>query len=181
MLETTESTRKDFNKDVRVATLNLDGLREHLWTWEKKALKPNRLAFKKNDDGSYSFRKFAGQHGKIKPKSNRFEGKLIVLTSNANSSGSAALMAHLKDEDRATFVGEKPGGSAEGPTAGIQFTLTLPESGIKTRIPVIRAYHNIESFEHGLSISPDIDAPMTVEAFLDKRDPAMEAALKLMD
>ena len=173
-------TRKAFNKDVRVATLNLDGLREHLWTWEKKALKPNRLAFKKNKDGTYSFRKFAGQHGKIKPAHNRFDGKLIVLTSNANSSGSAALMAHLKDEGRAIFVGEKAGGSAEGPTAGIQFTLTLPESGIKTRIPVIRAFHNIESFDEGLSISPDIDAPMTVEAFLEKRDPAMEAALDLI-
>jgi len=173
------TTKKAFNKDVRVATLNLDGLREHLWTWEKKALKPNRLAFSKNDDGSYSFRKFAGQHGKIKPAKNRFEGKLIVLTSNANSSGSAALMAHLKDDGRAVFVGEKAGGSAEGPTAGIQFTLTLPQSGIKTRVPVIRSYHNIKSFDKGLSLSPDFYTPMTVGAFLEKRDPAMEKALEI--
>jgi len=172
--------KKAFNKDIRIATLNLDGLRDHLWTWEKKALKPNRLAFKKNNDGSYSARKFAGLHGKIKPAKNRFKGKLIVLTSNANSSGSAALMAHLKDEGPAVFIGEKAGGSAEGPTAGIQFTLTLPESGIKTRIPALRMYHNIKSFEKGLSISPDIFAPMTVKAFRERRDPAMEAALQLV-
>lgn len=170
---------KDFNKDVRVATVDLDGLREHLWTWDKSAMSPNKLAFSKNDDGSYSFRKFAGQHGKIKPEKNAFTGELYVLTSNANSSGSAAILAHLKDSGRATFIGEKAGGSAEGPTAGLLFTLTLPESGIKTRIPAIRAYHNIESFEPGLSISPDVYAPMTVKAFLEKRDPAMEAALKL--
>jgi len=173
--------KKTFNKDVRVATLNLDGLREHLWTWEKKALKPNRLAFRKNNDGSYSFRKFAGQHGKIKPAKNVFTGKLIVLTSNANSSGSAAILAHLKEEGRAVFVGEKAGGSAEGPTAGIQFTLTLPESGIKTRIPAIRAFHNISSFDKGLSVSPDVYAPMTIEAFREKRDPAMEVALKMIE
>ena len=170
------STKKSFNKDARVATLNLDGLREHLWTWEKKALKPNRLAFKKNQNGSYSFRKFAGQHGKIRPAKNRFNGKLIVLTSNSNSSGSAVILAHLKDEGRAFFVGEKAGGSAEGPTAGIQFTLNLPESGIKTRIPAIRAFHNIKSFEPGLSVSPDVYAPLTVDAFREKRDPALEAA-----
>ncbi len=172
------TVRKDFNQDVRVNTLDLDGLKEHLSTWEKRALNPNPLAFKKNDDGTYSFRKFAGQHGKIRPKRNAFEGKLIVLTSHSNSSGSAAILAHLKDTGRATFIGEKAGGSAEGATAGVLFTLTLPESGIRTRIPVIRAYHNIQSFEPGLSVSPDIKAPMTVEAFREGRDPAFEAALK---
>jgi len=173
--------KKLFNKDVRVATLDLDGLREHLSTWEKKALKPKRILFAKNDDNSYSFRKIAGQHGKIKPKNNAFKGKLIVLTSHSNSSGSAAILAHLKDTDRATFVGEKAGGSAEGPTAGVLFTLTLPESGIKARIPAIRAFHNIESFDDGLSVAPDIYAPMTIAAFRDNKDPALNAAMQLID
>ena len=169
--------KKTFSKDVQVKALNIDGLREHLWTWEKAAMNPNKLAFKKNKDGSYSFRKFAGQHGKIKPKKNAFKGELVVLTSNGNSSASATILAHLKDSGRATLIGEKAGGSAEGTTAGIQYTLTLPESGIKTRIPVIRYFTNIKSFEPGLSTSPDIYAPMTVDAFRARRDPALEAAM----
>lgn len=172
---------KAFSRDVRVNTLNLDGLRQHLWTWDQSAMNPNKLAFKKNDDGTYSFRKFAGQHGKIKPTKNAFKGRLLVLTSHSNSSGSAALLAHLKDMKRATFIGEEAGGSAEGPTAGLLFTLTLPESGIKTRIPAIRYYHNISSFEPGLSTSPDIYARMTVEDFREKRDPALEAAIALIN
>lgn len=172
--------KKAFSKDVRVNTLNLDGLRKHLWTWEKAAMKPNKMAFKKNKDGSYSFRKFAGQHGRIRPKKNGFKGQLIVLTSTSNSSASANILAHLKDSGRATLIGEKAGGSAEGPTAGIHFTLTLPESGIKTRIPVIRYFNNIKSFETGLSTSPDIYAPMTVKAFRERRDPALETAKALM-
>jgi len=172
--------KKEFSRDVRVKTLNVDGLREHLWTWEKKAMNPNKLAFKKNEDGTYSFRKFAGQHGKIKPEKNAFRGKLIVLTSHANSSASATILAHLKDSDRAILIGEKAGGSAEGPTGGIQYTLTLPESGIKTRLPVIRYYTNIKAFEPGLSTAPDIEAPMTVEDFRKRRDPALEAAKSLL-
>ena len=173
--------KKAFSRDVQVKTLNIDGLREHLWTWEKSALRPNKLAFKKNADGTYSFRKFAGQHGKIKPKKNAFKGKLVVLTSHSNSSASATILAHLKDSGRATLIGEKAGGSAEGTTAGVQFTLTLPESGIKTRIPIIRYFTNIKSFEPGLSTSPDIYAPNTVAAFRQRRDPAMEAALKFIN
>lgn len=168
------------SRDVQVKTLNIDGLREHLWTWEKAALNPNRLAFKKNKDGTYSFRKFAGQHGKIKPKSNAFRGRLIVLTSHSNSSASATILAHLKDSGRATLIGEKAGGSAEGSTAGVLFTLTLPESGIKTRVPVMRFFTNVKNPERGLSVSPDIYVPQTVKAVRARQDPALESAKMLV-
>jgi len=180
LLNRLATEKKAFSRDVQVKTLDMgDDLREHIWTWEKSAMKPNKLAFKKNKDGTYSFRKFAGQHGKIKPAKNGFTGQLIVLTSQSNSSGSATLLAHLKDMGRAVFVGEKAGGSAEGPTAGVLFTLTLPESGIKTRVPAIRYFNNITSFEEGLSISPDIYAPLTIKAFREGRDPALDAAKAL--
>jgi len=138
------------------------------------------MAFKKNIDGTYSMRKFLGEHGKIKPADNVFKGKLIVLTSTSNSSASATILAHLKDSGRAILIGEKAGGSAEGPTAGVQFTLTLPESKIKTRVPIIRHFTDIKSFEPGLSTTPDIYVPLTVKAFREGRDPALEAAKALI-
>jgi len=180
LLDRIMTEKKALYRDLQVKTLNLDGLREHLWTWEKRALKPNKLAFKKNKDGTFSMRKFVGEHGKIRPEKNVFKGQLFVLTSTSNSSASATILAHLKDSGRATLIGEKAGGSAEGPTAGIQFTLTLPESKIKTRLPIIRHFTDIKSFEPGLSTSPDIYAPMTVEAFREGRDPALEVAKALI-
>lgn len=166
--------------DVRVKTLDLDGLRTHLSTWDDRAMNPNRLAFRKNDDGSYSLRSwFTDETDRIKPARNAFRGKLLILTSDENSSGSTNVLAVLSGLGRATLIGEPTGGSAEGTTAGILFTLKLPKSGIRTRIPAMRDYNNVPSFEPGLGVTPDIVVPMTVDDWRAGRDPALETARAL--
>lgn len=167
-------------KEMRAKTLDLDGIRPYLWTWDSRALDPNPLGFSKNDDGTYALRGFVSDDLKmVRPARYAFEGKLIVLTSDTNSSGSTNMSAWLKEMDRAIFVGEKTGGSAEGVTAGLQFTLTLPTSGVRMRLPFFLLLNNVREFEQGFGISPDIAAPMTVEAFRAKRDPALEMALSV--
>ena len=165
-------------KEMRAKTLDLNGIRPYLWTWDSRALDPNPLGFSRNEDGTYALRRFVSDDlQKVRPARYAFEGKLIVLTSDTNSSGSTNMSAWLKEMDRAVFVGEMTGGSAQGVTAGLQFTLTLPESGVRMRLPFFRLYNNVSEFEEGLGISPDIAAPMTVEAFRARRDPALEMAL----
>ena len=165
--------------DVRVKTLNIDGLRDHLWTWDSRALNPNPLGFTKNDDGTYSMRRLANDNLKaLKPDKTAFKGKLIILTSSANSSASTHLMSFLKGQNPdAVLIGEQTGGSAQGATAGLLFTLTLPESGIKMRIPMLQQFINVDSFEHGYGMSPDVEVNMTAADFLSGRDPAYERAL----
>ncbi|MEM7702621.1 MAG: S41 family peptidase [Pseudomonadota bacterium] len=164
-------------KEMRAKTLDLDGIRPYLWTWDSRALDPNPIGFSKNDDGTYALRRFVSSDLKtVKPARYAFEGKLIVLTSDTNSSGSTNMSAWLKELDRAVLVGEKTGGSAEGVTAGLQFTLTLPESGMRLRLPFFFMRNNVSTFEKGMGVSPDIAAPMTVEAFREARDPALEMA-----
>ena len=168
-------------RDMRVATLDLDGIRKHLWTWDKRALRPNRLGFSRNDDGSYSLRRFVDDDLQtIRRKRRAFKGRLIVLTSPNNSSGSTVVSAFLKARRGAVLVGETTGGNPEGPTAGLLFTLTLPESGIRTRIPFIRYKTNFEA-KSGYGLEPDVEAPMTVQAFLARRDPAMDRALAIIN
>ena len=168
-------------KEMQVKTLNLDGLRDYLWTWEKRALKPNRLGFKKNADGTYSLRSFLDDDlKKVKPRKYAFNGELIILTSNANSSGSTNLIATLKSHADVTLIGEKTGGSAEGATAGVLFYLTLPESKIKTRLPLFMQYNNVSSFEKGLGVSPDIVAKTTVAGFRVGQDVAYEKAVEYL-
>ena len=164
-------------KDTRAKTLDLDGIRQYLWTWDKDALDPNWLAFRKNNDGSYSLRDWVNDDTDIiKPKRDAFKGKLVALTSLSNSSGSTIFLAKLKGLGRATLVGEETGGSAEGPTAGILFYLTLPSSGIRTRVPALRSYVDIDEFEFGKGVTPDLYAPMTAAALIAGRDPALERA-----
>jgi len=169
-------------KEMRVSTLNLDGLREHMSTWDKRALKPNPVGFKKNDDGTYSLRSFVDDDLKtIKPDKYAFDGKLIILTSATNSSGSTSLSATLRAHRDAVLIGERTGGSSEGPTGGLLFTLTLPESGVRTRIPFFRYFNNVDTFELGMGVSPDISAPMTFEVYMRGEDPAYDAALKYIE
>ncbi len=165
---------------MKVATLDLTGLREHLTTWDARALNPDPRGFIANPDGTYTLRDgIAEDTAVLEPADAAFRGRLIVLTSNNNSSGSTNLLSVLEQQDRTTLVGERTGGSAEGPNAGIQFTLTLPESGIRTRIPVFRFRNNVATFEEGMGLSPDIFAPMTIEAFRAGRDPALETAIEI--
>jgi len=45
------------------------------------------------------------------------------------------------------------------------------------RLPFFHVLNNISAFENGFGFSPDISATMTVAAFRQRRDPAVEAAL----
>ncbi len=167
--------------DARVKTLNHKGLEEHLWTWDKRAINPSALGFRKNDDGTYSLRSFVEDLIKpVKPAKNGFRGKLIVLTSDSNSSASATLVALLKGSERAILVGEKTGGSPDGNTGGLQFTLTVPESRVRMRIPMIRYFNDLKGFESGQGIMPDKVIPLSVDAFRAGSDPALEAAKALV-
>jgi C-terminal processing protease CtpA/Prc len=79
----------------------------------------------------------------------------------------------------ARVVGEPTGGSVEGPTAGVIFVLTLPNSGIKVRVPGIRSWLNVENPPPGQGVVPDVEVQPTVDDWLAGRDAALEAALAL--
>lgn len=174
------STPTRMKSDVRVKTFDLNGLRPYLETWEPRALHPDPQMFSQNDDGSYSILpEFTTETDLISPAKNAFTGRLLILTSDKNASGSTNVLAVLAGLGRATLIGERTGGSAEGTTAGILFTLNLPESGIRARLPLIRDYNNVPEFELGMGVNPDIPVAMTVEAWRAGSDPALETAIEL--
>lgn len=169
-------------RDSRMKTLDHSGLEAHISTWDKRVLNPNRIGFKRNGDGTYSLRKmFSDDLKAVKPDNTAFTGKLIVLTSRSNGSATTALLAKLQDMGRAVLIGEETGGSAEGTTAGVLFTLKLPESGIRTRVPVFQDFNDVSQFTPGKGIIPDVSAPMTFDAFIKQKDPAYEAALAMIE
>ncbi len=167
-------------RDIRVKTIDLDGLRENLDTWEKAALNPKPAMFTRRDDGWWSVKpEFGGVGGPLKPDPDAFGGRLIVLTSRSNSSGSTSFVSVMQATGRATLVGEPTGGSQEGPTAGIIFFLSLPNTGIVVRVPYQLTEQVTENPVYGRGFDPDIEAPETYESWLAGRDPALEAAISL--
>lgn len=109
----------------------------------------------------------------------RFTGKVLVLTSPINGSGSTMLIAKLKDAKRITTVGVATGGSAEGPTAGRLFFLKLPASGIVVRIANYWNRMNIDTFVQGKGVAADVEIRPTLADFLAGKDTVMDAAGKL--
>ncbi len=167
-------------REVKMVTNNLDGLREYLWTWSKRALNPKRWWFRANDDGTYTLRRFlATTTRRIRPDRWAFRGRIIVLTSHANASAVSTLMAKLSDQENVTVVGEPTGGSAEGVTANILYFLRLPNSKIVGRLPAQRIYNDVETFTPGMGVSPDVQMLRTADDARTGRDRALEHALSL--
>ena len=74
-------------RDARVQTIDHSGLEDYLSTWEKRAINPPAIAFRKNSDGTHSLKPFFDSALKEKkPARYAFTGDLIVLTSRDNSS-----------------------------------------------------------------------------------------------
>ncbi|MEO0365905.1 MAG: S41 family peptidase [Pseudomonadota bacterium] len=157
-------------------------LRAHLSSWDERVLKPKPRWFRQMDNGYFKLvSKLAGAPWrKMKPKRGAFDGEIIMLTSYDNASGVTHLLSALKGIDRATFVGEPTGGAATGATAGYIAFLTLPNSGIKIRIPLQRTIMaNLERLDPRGGIRPDVEVLQTRESYFAGEDSALAAAKRL--
>lgn len=169
---------KALYNDMYMKTLDMDGIRPYLSSWDERVLDPYRIAFSKRDEQHYSLRAFLTDDlDTVKPHELAFDGQLIALTSESNSSGSAMLLTHLSEQDNATLIGQKTGGSSTGPTAGVLITLTLPHSNITARVPVFRYQINAADHGFGLGVNPDIEVAATAEDWMANIDASMAAAL----
>jgi hypothetical protein len=159
-----------------VRTNNFQGIREHLSTWDESVFQMPDQMFEDLGNGYYELKMPVKEPQPAPERSNRFEGELLVLSSAANASGATMFIALLQEHYGATVVGEPTGGSAEGPTAGIILFLTLPNSGIKVRVPALRSWVNVTDPKPGQGVVPDIEIRPTAESWLSETDPALEAA-----
>lgn len=174
------TSKMQLKTEMRVNTLSFEDLRPYLWTWDKRALDPWRIGFSKNEDGTFSLRSWLTEDlDKVKPTKYSFTGKVIALTSRNNSSASTNLLSVINGLGRTTLVGEKTGGSAEGPSAGLIFTLNLPASKITTRIPFFLQKNNVTSFDKGMGLTPDVEVNPSAQDFSKQTDTILEQALLL--
>ncbi len=161
-----------------------DEQRQYLSTWDAAALNPDPEWFEQINDSTYRLIKpeLITNTAVVNPATNAFTGRIIVLTGPSNSSGSTHIIATLKAAGHVTLVGERTGGAPTGATAGTIFFLTLPGSGIRIRVPALRTViANADNLPARNGIAPDEYAPLTVDAYFTGRDPALEAAKRLIE
>lgn len=149
-----------------------EDLRTHLSTWQQDAWDLPATLFE-SVAGGYEM-KVPGVVPKWEPDPDRFRGRVTVLTSRYNASGSTMLIAALKQAG-VRLVGETTGGAPRGPTAGLLFTLTLPASQLTINIPAVLQRTGL-SYPEGKGVTPDVVVETTREDFLERRDHVLEKA-----
>jgi len=94
----------------------------------------------------------------LEPKTeNRFDGQIVVLIDGGSFSATSEICAIMARDRRAIFVGTETGGGFDGNTSGIYDQITLPNSRLKVKIPLIKYVSSTKNFKFmfGRGVLPD--------------------------
>jgi hypothetical protein len=100
--------------------------------------------------------------GRQQPAHPVFQGRVWVLIDGGTFSTAAEFCAVARSLRRATFVGEETGGTYEGNASGTFAILTLPHTGVRVVVPLVRyELAVVRVVERGRGVLPDyrLDLP----------------------
>ena len=121
------------------------------------------LMTRKRSDGKYHFGYFERHY--FKPRSsNRYTGNVYILTGGNSFSATTLLVNAVKGQPNVKIVGEETGGGAYGNTAWFIPDVTLPNTGVRFRLPKFHMVMNRNYPKNGRGIVPDIEVKPSVEA-----------------
>lgn len=133
---------------------------------------------RKKEDGHYHFSLFENKYFRPKKK-HHFGGQTYILTGGNTFSAASIFTKSLKGQPNVTVVGEETGGGAYGNTAWLIPDVTLPNTGVRFRLPLFRLVVDKNEIK-GQGVMPDVPAPPTVEAIRERRDFKLDKALELI-
>ncbi len=134
---------------------------------------------KKRKDGYYHFGYFERHYFKPKKK-NHFNGKTYILTGGNSFSATTLFISSVMDQDNVLVVGEETGGGAYGNTAWLIPDVTLPETGVRFRLPLFRLVISTNIPKNGKGVQPKVDAKPTIQAIKLGSDFKLDKALELI-
>lgn len=121
------------------------------------------FASSKRADGHYHFGYFE-RHYFTPLKMYHFNGQVYILTGGNSFSATCLFAGALKGQKNVTLVGEETGGGYYGNTAWMIPDVTLPETGIRFRLPRYRLVVDKTRDKNGHGVMPDVPAFPSVEA-----------------
>lgn len=114
-------------------------------------------------------------------KTSHFNGKLFVLIDGATFSSGAHTAAAIKAQCKnAQFIGRETAGAEEGCSGGTIQLLTLPNTHIEVDFPWMRIVSVAKHPVFGHGIIPDHIVEYSPEEVVDKADPDIKAAVRLI-
>lgn len=134
---------------------------------------------KKRAPGNYHFGYFERHYFKPK-KNNHFDGKVYILTGGNSFSASTLFASALIKQDNVTVVGEETGGGAYGNSAWLIPDATLPETGIRFRLPLFRLVIDKTIPKNGRGVQPEVESFPTVDDIRRNADFKVIKAMELI-
>lgn len=117
----------------------------------------------------------------IRPqKKHVYKSRLYVLINGGSFSASCLVAAYLKSRPATLFIGEESGGTAEGCNAGVTPNYTLPNTGIRIRIPAFRVIHDVQSTLSGRGLQPDHIISYDFKDIVSRKDLELKKVLELI-
>jgi hypothetical protein len=124
---------------------------------------------RRGKDGKLHFRYFEKHYYSPKEKYH-YDGQVFILIGGNSFSATTLFAGDLKGQKNVTLVGEETGGGFYGNTAWIIPDVTLPNTGLRFRLPRFRMVVSRDREKNGRGILPDVWALPTSEAIRDGID-----------
>lgn len=118
----------------------------------------------------------------LKPRQkNHFDGKVYVLHNGRTFSASVLVGAYLREQNRATFIGQETGGGHTGTNAFLMPQLELPHSKVRLIFPLYTIEHQISAEDIGRGLMPDYEIQYTLDDVLKNKDLELEKVKALIN
>jgi hypothetical protein len=137
------------------------------------------LLTSKKRDGKYHFGYFERHYFRPK-KRNHFNGKSYILIGGNSFSATTLFASALKSQENVVIVGEETGGGAYGNSAWLIPDVTLPETGVRFRLPLFRLVIDKNIPRNGHGVIPEVFSGPTIEAVRTGADYKLDRALQLI-
>jgi hypothetical protein len=134
---------------------------------------------RKRRDGYYHFGYFERHYFKPRKK-NHYTGKAYILTGGNSFSATTLFVSAVMKQDNVTVVGEETGGGAYGNSAWLIPDVTLPQTGVRFRLPLFRMVIDKNYPKTGRGVQPEVDAKPSVDAIRRNADFKLDRALELI-
>jgi hypothetical protein len=118
---------------------------------------------RRREDGFYHFGYFE-RHYYTPVTDDHFDGSVYILTGGYSFSATCLFAGALKGQSNITLVGEETGGGYYGNTAWMIPDVTLPQTGVRFRLPRYRLVVDRQRVKDGRGVLPDVPALPSVEA-----------------
>jgi C-terminal processing protease CtpA/Prc len=134
---------------------------------------------KKRKDGHYHFGYFERHY--FKPmKKHHYNGKVYVLIGGNSFSATTLFVNSVIKQENVIVVGEETGGGAYGNSAWLIPDVTLPETGIRFRLPLFRLVIDKTIPKNGRGVQPEVSSTPTIEAIKRNADYKLDKVMELI-